>query len=89
MNLAGYSQAQLDEVAGKLNARPRKTLAYETPPEVFLKGVALTCRTQGGVLRSSVRLKYAFIARHQKVYSVLRMCRMLQLYPSVLISTQN
>lgn len=42
MNLAGYSQAQLDEVAAKLNARPRKTLGYETPAEVFLKGVALT-----------------------------------------------
>lgn len=42
MNLSGYSQAQLDEVAAKLNARPRKTLGYETPAEVFLKGVALT-----------------------------------------------
>lgn len=35
MNLAGYSQAQLDEVAAKLNARPRKTLVYETPAEYF------------------------------------------------------
>ena len=42
MNLAGYSQCQLDEVAAKLNARPRKTLGYETPADVFLKGVALT-----------------------------------------------
>lgn len=35
MNLAGYSQDQLDKVAAKLNARPRKTLGYETPAEVF------------------------------------------------------
>ena len=29
-----------------------------------------------------MRLKYAFIAKHQSIYSVLRMCRVLQLHPS-------
>ena len=30
-NLASYSQAQLDEIAYKLNTRPRETLGFETP----------------------------------------------------------
>jgi len=29
--LSGYSQAELNKVAGKLNSRPRKTLGFETP----------------------------------------------------------
>jgi putative transposase len=29
-----------------------------------------------------VRLKYAFIAKHQSIYSVTRMCRVLRLHPS-------
>ena len=32
-SLAGVSQARLDQVAGKLNARPRKTLGFRTPAE--------------------------------------------------------
>jgi IS30 family transposase len=32
-SLAGLGQARLDEVAGKLNARPRKTLGFRTPAE--------------------------------------------------------
>jgi IS30 family transposase len=32
-SLAGVSQERLDEVAGRLNARPRKTLGYRTPAE--------------------------------------------------------
>ncbi|MDH5857639.1 IS3 family transposase [Lampropedia aestuarii] len=36
----------------------------------------------GGVLRSSVRLKYAFIASNQAIFSISRMCRILQLNPS-------
>jgi IS30 family transposase len=32
-SLAGVSQERLDEVAGKLNARPRKTLGFRTPAE--------------------------------------------------------
>ena len=35
MNLAGYSQAQLNEVVAKLNARPRKTLGCKALAEVF------------------------------------------------------
>ena len=30
-----YSQSQLDEIANKLNTRPRKTLGFNTPAEVF------------------------------------------------------
>ena len=29
-----------------------------------------------------MRLKYAFIAKHQSIYSVTRMCRVLRLHPS-------
>jgi IS30 family transposase len=32
-SLAGVSQERLDEVAGKLNCRPRKTLGFRTPAE--------------------------------------------------------
>ena len=33
--MAMYSQSQLDEIANKLNTRPRKTLGFKTPAEVF------------------------------------------------------
>ncbi len=42
MNLSGYSQAQLNGVARKLNQRPRKTLNYETPADRFNQLVAST-----------------------------------------------
>ena len=32
-SLAGINQADLDEVANKLNRRPRKTLGFHTPAE--------------------------------------------------------
>jgi IS30 family transposase len=38
--ISGYSQAHLNAVARKLNARPRKTLNYETPAERFSQSVA-------------------------------------------------
>jgi IS30 family transposase len=41
-DLSGYSQAQLNAVARKLNERPRKTLDYETPAERFSQCVAAT-----------------------------------------------
>jgi IS30 family transposase len=41
-DLAVYSQADLDEVALKLNQRPRKTLSYLSPAEQFDLGVAST-----------------------------------------------
>lgn len=39
-DLSAYSQAKLNAVARKLNARPRKTLDYETPAERFSQSVA-------------------------------------------------
>lgn len=41
-DLGGHSQADLDAVALRLNTRPRKTLGFKTPGEVFNEGVALT-----------------------------------------------
>ena len=32
-SLAGINQADLDEVANKLNRRPRKTLGFQTPAQ--------------------------------------------------------
>lgn len=42
LNLSGYSQAQLNAVARRLNERPRKTLNYETPAQRFYQSVAST-----------------------------------------------
>lgn len=42
MDLASYSQVKLNAVARQLNARPRKTLNYETPAERFCQLVAST-----------------------------------------------
>ena len=39
-DLSAYSQAKLNAVARQLNARPRKTLDYETPAERFSQSVA-------------------------------------------------
>jgi IS30 family transposase len=33
--LAMYTQSQLNDIAAKLNARPRKTLGFKTPVQVF------------------------------------------------------
>jgi IS30 family transposase len=30
-----YTQSQLDDIASKLNARPRKTLGFKTPAQVL------------------------------------------------------
>ncbi len=40
--LGQHSQEKLNEVAKQLNERPRKTLAFKTPQQVFEKSVALT-----------------------------------------------
>jgi len=40
--LSGYSQAQLDQVALRLNERPRKTLGFETPASRLQASVAST-----------------------------------------------
>ncbi|WP_323141227.1 IS30 family transposase [Massilia phyllosphaerae] len=42
VDVSSYSQAQLNEVARKLNERPRKTLEYQTPAERFSQLVAST-----------------------------------------------
>jgi IS30 family transposase len=42
IDLAPYSQAELNKVARQLNERPRKTLDYETPAERFRACVAST-----------------------------------------------
>lgn len=42
INLAGYSQAQLNAIARQLNQRPRKTLGFHTPAEMFSECVAST-----------------------------------------------
>ncbi len=41
-DLSGYSQAQLDRVALRLNQRPRKTLGFETPASRLRASVATT-----------------------------------------------
>jgi IS30 family transposase len=35
-DLSGYSQLQLDQIAASLNARPRKSLGWKAPSELFL-----------------------------------------------------
>ena len=42
IDLAAFSQSKLSAVARKLNERPRKTLNYQTPAEVFNQSVAST-----------------------------------------------
>jgi len=41
-DLSGYSQAQLDQVALRLNKRPRKTLGFQTPASKLQASVAST-----------------------------------------------
>jgi IS30 family transposase len=40
MDLSGYTQAQLNAIARRLNERPRKTLSFETPAERYRQVVA-------------------------------------------------
>jgi IS30 family transposase len=41
-NLSGYSQADLNRIALRLNTRPRKTLGFRTPADKFNDAVAST-----------------------------------------------
>jgi IS30 family transposase len=40
--LSSYSQTELDEIALRLNQRPRKTLGFRTPADRLQASVALT-----------------------------------------------
>ena len=42
IDISSYSQAKLNAVARQLNGRPRKTLGFQTPAEMFSQTVALT-----------------------------------------------
>lgn len=42
MNLSGFTQTQLNAIARQLNERPRKTLGFHTPAEMFSECVAST-----------------------------------------------
>jgi IS30 family transposase len=42
IDISGYSQLQLNAIARQLNQRPRKTLGFHTPAEMFSERVALT-----------------------------------------------
>jgi IS30 family transposase len=41
-DLSDYSQERLNEIAMRLNQRPRQTLGFSTPAEVLSSSVALT-----------------------------------------------
>lgn len=41
-DISGYTQGQLDDIAMRLNQRPRKTLGFSTPAQVFTQCVAST-----------------------------------------------
>ena len=43
IDISSYSQAKLNALARQLNERPRKTLGFQTPAEMFSQTVALTC----------------------------------------------
>ena len=42
VDISGYSQAKLNAIARQLNERPRRTLGYRTPAEMFSQTVAST-----------------------------------------------
>lgn len=42
INLSGYSQTQLNAIARQLNQRPRKSLGFHSPAEMFSECVAFT-----------------------------------------------
>ena len=42
IDISGYSQAKLNAMARQLNERPRKTLGYQTPAQMFSQIVAST-----------------------------------------------
>ena len=42
MDISGFSQLQLNAIARQLNERPRKTLGFQTPAEMFSECVAST-----------------------------------------------
>ncbi len=45
-NIDQITQAQLDQIADKMNTTPRKCLGFKTPKELFLKHIYKSCRTR-------------------------------------------
>src|SRR4029077_8820049 len=73
-DLSHYSQAELDQVALRLNQRPRKTLGFETPASKLQASVATTHRdhptyqdlaprSSSGRRRSSLRLRATWASK--------------------------
>ncbi len=61
-SLAGVSQERLDEVAGKLNHRPRQTLGFRTPAE---KLAELIDGLERGRRRALISLRPTAFARQR------------------------
>jgi transposase, IS30 family len=54
-NLSVFSQAELDAIAARLNSRPRKTLGFATPDEVFATLVEKVANTVSSRNAAGVR----------------------------------
>jgi len=54
-DLSGYTQADLDKVALRLNQCPRKTLGFETPASRLQASVAMTHRDRPGFRKLALR----------------------------------
>lgn len=46
-DIAKITQEELDQLAAKINKRPRKCLGYKTSQEVFIQQYKNDCRTLG------------------------------------------
>jgi IS30 family transposase len=55
-DLSGDSQRQLDAIAASLNARPRKSLEWKAPAELFLPKGASTSKNPGQLQQITILL---------------------------------